>query len=156
MFLQENDVLNEKVVLSKKQLPAQWWPAFHSLVNVVQIHLRQHCTRKLLEQCWPRPHTHLFAGKQPAKQPYTILRWSARNITKKITCAIMTHSPETTLHRKIIYNFFWTAGSISLGQHYQWNVGPWLRAETTFMRKITSRLQSCVDHGLTTLHSNIV
>ena len=78
MFLQENDVFNEKVVLSKKQLPAQCWPTFHSLVNVVQIHLRQHCTRKLLAQCWPRPHTHLFAGKQPAKQPYTVI--SARKL----------------------------------------------------------------------------
>ena len=28
----------------------------HSLVNVVQIRLRQCCTRKLLLQCCPRPH----------------------------------------------------------------------------------------------------
>ena len=28
-----------------------------------QIRLRQHCTRKLLAQCWPREHRHSFAGK---------------------------------------------------------------------------------------------
>ena len=26
----------------------------YCLVNVVQIHLRQHCPRKLFAQCWPR------------------------------------------------------------------------------------------------------
>ena len=32
---------------------------------------------------------------------------------KKITCAMFTHSPQTTLHRKIIQNFVW----IYLGQY---------------------------------------
>ena len=29
----------------------------------LQIHLRQHCTRKLLSQCQPRAYRHRFAGK---------------------------------------------------------------------------------------------
>ena len=33
----------------------------YCLINVVQIHLRQHCMRKALVQCWPDRHT--FAGK---------------------------------------------------------------------------------------------
>ena len=33
----------------------------YCLINVVQIHLRQHCTRKALVQCWQDRHT--FAGK---------------------------------------------------------------------------------------------
>ena len=34
-----------------------------SLYNIVKIRLRQHCTRKLLVQCWPRAHRHRFAEK---------------------------------------------------------------------------------------------
>ena len=33
------------------------------LVNVVQIRHRQHCTKRLLVQCWPRVYRHVFAGK---------------------------------------------------------------------------------------------
>ena len=35
-------------------------------------------------------------------------------VHKKITCAILAHSSEITLHRKIIYNFVW----MFLVQHY--------------------------------------
>ena len=41
-------------------------PEEHCLVKVVQIYLRQHCTRKLLAQCWLRAHRHNFAGKSVA------------------------------------------------------------------------------------------
>ena len=37
-----------------------------------------------------------------------MLSWSAlANIVREITCAMLTHNPQTTLHKKIIYNFFW-------------------------------------------------
>ena len=36
----------------------------YCLVNVVQICLRQHCTRKLLAQCWLEAHRHTLA-EQP-------------------------------------------------------------------------------------------
>ena len=35
----------------------------HRILNVVQIHLREHYTRKLLLRCCARPHSHLFVGK---------------------------------------------------------------------------------------------
>ena len=35
------------------------------------------------------------------------------NIAQEITCTMLIHSPQTTLHKKIIYNFVW----IYLGQH---------------------------------------
>ena len=37
-----------------------------------------------------------------------MLSWSAwANIAREITCAMLTHSPQITLHKKIIYNFVW-------------------------------------------------
>ena len=38
-------------------------PLEYHILNVVQICLRQHCARKLLVQCWRRPHNHLFTRK---------------------------------------------------------------------------------------------
>ena len=35
----------------------------YCLVNVVQICLRQHCTRKLLAQCWLKAHSYTLAEK---------------------------------------------------------------------------------------------
>ena len=62
MFLQENNLRNVVLVcLSQhctKQLPAQYWPTFHSLVNVVQI-----CYATVLVQFWSRAHRYAFAGK---------------------------------------------------------------------------------------------
>ena len=49
---------------------------------------------------------------------------------KKINLVMLTHSPKTTLHRKIIYDFVW----IYLGQHcirkLLRNVGSWLRGNS--------------------------
>ena len=33
------------------------------IYNFVWIYLGQHCTRKLLVQCWPRAHRYTFSGK---------------------------------------------------------------------------------------------
>ena len=35
----------------------------YCLVNVIQIRLIQHCTRKLLAQCWLKAHRYTFIGK---------------------------------------------------------------------------------------------
>ena len=67
---QENNRRNVVLVCSgqhsAKQLYMQCrqrWLTDHSLLNVVQIRLKQHCIRKLLVQYWPVSHSHLFAGK---------------------------------------------------------------------------------------------
>ena len=40
-----------------------WDNIGYCLVNVIQTCLRQHCTRKLFAQCWPRAHRYTFAVK---------------------------------------------------------------------------------------------
>ena len=117
MFLQENNLRNVVLVClghhCTKQLRTQCrqcWPTVHSLVNVVQIRLRQHCTRKLLVQYWHSWHSHLFAGKYHIQ---CCLNLPEPTLHKKITCEMLVHSLQTTLHRKVILNFV----GIYLGQH---------------------------------------
>ena len=74
------------------------------------MRLRQHSTKKLLVQCWPKAYRHVFARKL-ATQCCLDLR--EPTLHKKITFAMLVHSPRTNLHWKIIYSFVW----ICLGQH---------------------------------------
>ena len=74
-------------------------------------YLRQLCTRKLIVQClhWS-PHSHLFKEKLPT----CLLPWSVWTFQERLSvCAILTHGPQTTLYRTIMYNFVW----IYLCQH---------------------------------------
>ena len=106
MFFQENKLRNVVLVcLSQhciKQLRTQCtkcWPTVHSLVSVVQIWLKQHWTKKLLVQYWPSSDSHLFVENS------VVLICLSQTLPKKITCAMLAHSPQTTLDRKIILNF---------------------------------------------------
>ena len=79
----------------------------YCLVNVVQIHLREHCTRKLLLQCWTRALRHVFRGKYPIQSCLdlsvpTLHTKTTCVLHTKTTCAVFIQSPRTTLHRKII------------------------------------------------------
>ena len=45
---------------------------------------------------------------------------------KTIVCAMLAHSPQTTLHRKIIFNVVWIC-LVNIAQgNYLCNIGPWL------------------------------
>ena len=57
-FYEENNLYNVVSTMIWGNIAQEYY-----LVNVVQIHLRQHCKNKLLVQCWPRVHRHLFTGK---------------------------------------------------------------------------------------------
>ena len=50
---------------------------------------------------------------------------------KKLICVMLAHSPQTTLHQKIIYNFVWRIYLARPTMHKEiacgTNVGPWLR-----------------------------
>ena len=66
---------------------------------------------------------------------------------EKLTCVMLAHSPQTTLHQKIIYNFV----LIYLGQHCMrnclWNVGSWLRynfyEEDNLYNIVSTMLEYC-------------
>ena len=47
---------------------------------------------------------HLFAGKNHMQRCFDM---PEPKFHKKLTCVMLDHSPQTTFHRKIIYNFFW-------------------------------------------------
>ena len=49
-----------------------------------QIPLRQHCTKKLLVQCWPRPHAQ-------KNNPQFCLDLSGSTLHKAITCGMLAH-----------------------------------------------------------------
>ena len=121
-YLQKNNLRN--VVLPclgqhcTKQLPAQcrqcWrgqtWPTVHSLVNVVQIRLRQNWTIQLLVQCWHRKHSHLFAGKITIY--HVVLICLSQHCTKKTTRAMLTQSRNNFAHKNNLHFF-----QDLLGQH---------------------------------------
>ena len=72
---------------------------------------------------------------------------------KTIVCAMLAHSPQTTLHRKIIFNVLW----ICLGQHCtrKLPVQYWTMVNR---QRLWGKwpIQCCVDQAGTTLHKNIV
>ena len=72
---------------------------------------------------------------------------------KTIVCAMLAHSPQTTLHRKIIFNVVW----ICLGQHCtrKLPVQYWTMVNR---QRLWGKwpIQCCVDQAGTTLHKNIV
>ena len=72
--------------------------------------LGQHYT-KLFVQCWPRAHIHVFAGNNL----YSVLLicLSQPTLLKRITYAMLAHSPWTTLQSKISYSVV----LIYVGQH---------------------------------------
>ena len=113
-------------------------------------YLRQFCTRKLIVQCLHWSHSHLFKEKWPT----CLLPWSVWTFQKKLSvCAMLTHGPQTTLYRKIMYNFVW----IYLCQHCtkKLPVQCWPMANRQILWE-KNPIYSCTDHSGTTLHGNIV
>ena len=72
--------------------------------------MRKHCSKKLLVKCLHKVHRHHFAEKYPTQ---CCLDLHGPALHKENTCAMLGHSPQTTLHRQITYNVVW----ICLGQH---------------------------------------
>ena len=60
--------------------------------------------------CWPRAYRQAFAGKEHIQ---CCLNLHVPALHKKVTCAMLTHIPCTTLHRNIICNVI----LIFVGQH---------------------------------------
>ena len=84
--------LSKQTKFSKKK---KFFLQENNIRSVVLVCLGQHCTKQLsarCRQCWPTVHSlvNVFANT------------AETTLYKKITCAMLTHSPQTTLHRKII------------------------------------------------------
>ena len=73
---------------------------------------------------------------------------------KKIARVMLPHSPQRTLHRKIMYNFVWIYLGKPCIRKYLWNVGPWLKY--SIYEEDNLPRQCCVNHAGTALHRNIV
>ena len=61
-------------------------------------------------QCWPKVCRHVFPQENNL---YNCLDLPVPTLYKKVTCAMFAYSPQTTLDRKMIYNFVW----IYLGEY---------------------------------------
>ena len=85
------------------------------------------------------------------KITYTTMFWSAwANIALEITCAMLTHSPQTTLHKKIIYNFVWIYLSQRCTRKLLVHCWPiWL---TYSVYEENNLCKCCIDPSETTLH----
>ena len=97
----------------------------YRLVNVVQIGLRQCCTRKLLAQFWPWAHRYTFAGKPTVSNKSGGLFFKREQYHRKIlalfvqhfpgnpftACGTMTRGPTLTETKTLIYYFhYFSAG----------------------------------------------
>ena len=79
--------------------------------------LEKHCIGLLSSQCCLNTSKTTLHKKDTYTKKILVQCWSSAlpdpTLHKKITFAMLTYCPQTTLHRKKIYNFVW----IYLGQH---------------------------------------
>ena len=78
------------------------------------IRLKEHCTKALLVQCWPRAHRHVFAGKQSTQCWLGLLGPILR---QTITCTMQKQPLEVFCEKNVFKNF-----AIFTGKHLCWSL----------------------------------